>query len=66
MDIKTMFGELRVAERSCKTMETGLLEAICDLHFIRTATKDAQIAALAGSAALVAELYLKAAKGETK
>jgi hypothetical protein len=44
----------------------GLEEAISDLHFIRTATKDAQIAALAGSAAAVAELYLKQAKGGTK
>jgi hypothetical protein len=47
-------------------LNDGLLEAISDLRFIRTATKDAHIAALAGSAALVAELYLKQAKGETK
>jgi hypothetical protein len=44
----------------------GLEEALADLRFIRTATKDAHISALAGSAALVAELYLKQAKGETK
>jgi hypothetical protein len=59
-----LFGELRRLDKARKEMQIGLQEAISDLNFIRTATNDAQIAALAGSAALVAEAYLKQAKGE--
>jgi hypothetical protein len=44
--------------------EVGLQEAISDLNFIRTATNDVQIAALAEAASAVATCYLKQAKGE--
>jgi hypothetical protein len=45
-------------------LQDGLTEAISDLNFIRTATNDAQIAALAEAASAVATCYLKQAKGE--
>ena len=53
-----------LAQEDMDTLMVGLTEAISDLNFIRTATNDAQIAALAEAASAVATCYLKQAKGE--
>jgi hypothetical protein len=45
------------------TLIVGLTEAIADLDFIRSAAKEADIAALAEAASAVASLYLQQAKG---
>ena len=42
----------------------GLIEAIADLDFIRSAAKESDIAALAEAASAVARLYLNQARGQ--
>jgi hypothetical protein len=59
-----LFSEVSRYERTRRLLIGGLQEAISDLNFIRTATNDAQIAALAEAASAVATCYLKQAKGE--
>ena len=44
-------------------LRIGLEESIADLDFIRSAAKEADIAALAEAASAVARLYLSQAKG---